>query len=429
MAAKKTTITITHGTEQYAEITGKFSHDTTVPKKQVTSIRNFFHALAGKDRAASFTTQVDTGDAVYSSQTFTVLSAAIGDTAVIAGKTLTAVDHRETTNITFAADSAGSLNSKYFTFQDQSGAYKYYMWFDINNLGVDPVPSGRIGIKISGATGATAATLATAAVTATAGTTSAKVTFGADSAGSLNNTYFTFKDSAGQNKGYFWFNINSAGTDPAPSGGGLGIQVRGATNATAATLATAAWTAANAVGAQNGFRIDNSSSAVLNIYGLDGNAAIVKDGPTVATSTQFVVVQAMNGVSITAGASGHIVVTDITPGTATATADGPATSTGFTFTRSITGSAVTNAQYNIGLTDTASAANLAAAINAKTDLVWVATATSAAAVVTATSFFPGIVGTLITTTATTGNTAGASTMTGGALPTTVSTLKTYHSGV
>lgn len=432
MANKKTLITVTHGPESYETIRSRFIHSSSVPRREMVAIRNYFHALAGEDRSASVNVQCDTGDAVYATGTFTIATGASGDTALTAGKTLTCVDHRETTNVTFAADSSGSLNSKYFTFQDQSGASKYYMWFDINNAGIDPAIAGRVGIKISGATGATAATLATAAVAATAGTTFAKATFNADSSGNLNNTYFTFQDSTGQNKGYFWFNINSAGTDPAPAGfpARTGIQVRGATNATAATLATAAFTAANLTpGAMSGFIVVNASSGVLNIYGLDGSAAITRDGPTVATSTQFVFVQTTNGVTITAGASGHIVVTDNVAGAATATLDGAGTSTGFTFTRSVTGSAVTNAQYNVGLTDTATAANLAAAINAKTDLVWVATATSAAAVVTVTSFFPGIVGNLITTTATSGVTAGASTLLNGALPTTVSTLTTYRAGV
>lgn len=429
MAAKKSTITITHGNEVYQTILDKLLFDPTVARREMVAIRNFFHALAGEDRSGSVTVQCDTGDAVYSTQTLTVSSGASGDTAVIAGKTLTCVDHRETTNVTFVADSGGSLNSKYFTFQDQSGANKYYMWFDINNAGIDPAPSGRIGIKISGATNATAATLATAAVAATAGTTSAKATFNADSSGNLNSTYFTFQDTKGLNRGYFWFNINSAGVDPKPAGYPQGIKVSGATNATAATLATAAFNAAAAVGALNGLYVVNPSSGVINIFGLDGNAAILKDGPSVATSTQFVFVAAVNNITVTAGAAGHIIVTNNLAGTATATLDGPATSTGFTFTRSVTGSAVTNAQYNVANTDTLTAANLAAAINSKTDLVWVATATSAAAVVTVTSFFPGIVGTLITTTATTGVSAGGATLSGGALPTTVSALNTYHSGV
>ena len=71
------------------------------------------------------------------------------------------------------------------------------------------------------------------------------ITLAADVAGSRNNTYFTF-NSAGDLYGYYvWFNINSAGTDPAVSGR-TGIEVAGATGATAATLATATIAAINA---------------------------------------------------------------------------------------------------------------------------------------------------------------------------------------
>jgi hypothetical protein len=55
-----------------------------------------------------------------------------------------------------------------------------------------------------------------------------------DSSGSLNNTYFFF--SSNTTAYYVWFNINSAGTDPALFGR-TGIQIAAATNATANTLA------------------------------------------------------------------------------------------------------------------------------------------------------------------------------------------------
>ncbi len=165
--AVQTLITLTHNKEAYATITNKILKDPTLPRNEMVSLRNLFHAAAGGDRDLSATVSVNSGDAVFSNATVTVASGASGDTAVVNSVTLTAVDHRETTNVTFAADSSGSLNSTYFTFQDQSGKYKYYCWFNINSLGVDPAPAGRVGIKISGATGALAATLATAFVTAT----------------------------------------------------------------------------------------------------------------------------------------------------------------------------------------------------------------------------------------------------------------------
>lgn len=64
------------------------------------------------------------------------------------------------------------------------------------------------------------------------------VTCAADSSGSKNSTWWKFY-SAGDAYGYYvWYNINSAGVDPAPAGL-TGIEVAGATDATAATLATA----------------------------------------------------------------------------------------------------------------------------------------------------------------------------------------------
>lgn len=314
MANIRTVLTLTHGLEAYQTIAGKFTKSPTIPREELTAIRNFFHAAAGGDRSLKLQTQVDSGDSVFAHATVTVLSGASGDTAVVSGTTFTAVDHRETTNVTFAADSGGSLNSKFFTFQDQPGLNKYYLWFSINSVGVDPAPAGYSksnGIKVSGATGATAATLATAAVAAAA-----------------------------------------------------------ALNSAVGTL----------------------------------------------------------GVTVAAGASGHIIITDNAPGVATKVTDGSA-ATSFTFTRSITGSTLTAVQYNVGFTDTGTAASLAAAINADAAMQWVATASSAAAVVTVSSFFPGPVGNYITLTAATGNTASAATLGSGAVPTTTSTLNTYRSGV
>lgn len=308
MANIVTTLTITHGKESINTITNMLLKQASKTREQAISLRNFAHALAGTDRNAKLVAQVNSGDAVFAHATVTVLSGASGDTAVVSGTTFTAVDHRETTNVTFAADSSGSLNNTFFTFQDQPGLNKYALWFNINSAGVQPVVTGVPAanmIKVSGATGASAATLATAAVTACA-----------------------------------------------------------------------------------------------NVL----------------------------GISVTAGASGHIIITDLVPGVATKVTDGSA-ATSFTFTRSITGSTLTAAQYNIGVTDTATAANLAAVINAHTAMNQVATATSAAAVVTVSSWFPGPVGNYITLTASVGNTASGAVLASGAIATTYSSQNTYHYGV
>lgn len=107
---------------------------------------------------------------------------------------------------------------------------------------------------------------------------SVNVTCAADTAGSKNNTYWVFY-TAGNLRGYYvWYNINSAGTDPAVSGL-TGIEVDGATGATAATLATASIAAINA----------SSASAY---------------------------------VIASAGASGHLILASLFPGTNTAAANG-----------------------------------------------------------------------------------------------------------
>lgn len=76
------------------------------------------------------------------------------------------------------------------------------------------------------------------------------VTIAADTAGSRNNTWWKFY-TAGDAQGYYvWYNINAAGTDPAVAGL-TGIEVAGATGATATTLGGASRTAiaASAAGA------------------------------------------------------------------------------------------------------------------------------------------------------------------------------------
>lgn len=68
----------------------------------------------------------------------------------------------------------------------------------------------------------------------------------ADSSGSLNDTYWEYHN-AGDTTGYYvWYNVNSAGTDPAVAGL-TGIQVALATGAANTAVATATAAAINAV--------------------------------------------------------------------------------------------------------------------------------------------------------------------------------------
>jgi hypothetical protein len=67
--------------------------------------------------------------------------------------------------VKFRADSGGNLNNTYFLLYDAQGN-EYYVWFNINSAGTDPMVPGATGIQITGATGASATTLGGAAATA-----------------------------------------------------------------------------------------------------------------------------------------------------------------------------------------------------------------------------------------------------------------------
>ena len=54
-----------------------------------------------------------------------------------------------TTNIGFVADVAGSLNNKYFILRSSPDNNPYYVWFNVDNTGTDPLVSGMIGIEIN----------------------------------------------------------------------------------------------------------------------------------------------------------------------------------------------------------------------------------------------------------------------------------------
>lgn len=282
------TLTLTDNNIPVASLNGVFAGDNTQLCLQRMS--QYFQALQSGAVSGKVSAKMNNGNAAKASGTITVASGAVNDTATVTGIALTCVDHRETTNVTFTNDTSGSLNSKFFTFQDQAGVNKYYLWFNINSAGVDPAVAGATGIAVAGATGALAATLATAAVTACA---------------------------------------------------------------------------------------------------------------------------AVAGIAVTAGASGHIIITTLVAGVATKVTDGSAP-TSFTFTRSITGSALTAAQYNVATSDTLTAASLALAINLNTSINPYVVATSSAAIVTVTSVLYGAHGNGYTLAGTTGNTASGAQLTGGA---------------
>lgn len=126
------------------------------------------------------------------------------------------------------------------------------------------------------------------------------VAFVADSSGSLNSTYFLLNDEQG-NGYYVWFNINSAGVDPAVAGR-TGIAVAGATNVTAATLGAAAKPLIQA--ANGGLSFSVSGTSTLTITNLiKGPSTPAIDG-TAATGFTF---------AVTAGAGAPLTPINLRP--------------------------------------------------------------------------------------------------------------------
>lgn len=145
---------------------------------------------------------------------------------------VTTVPSPEATNVTFAADSAGSLNSTYFTFGSAGDAHLYYVWFNINSAGVDPAPAGRTGIAVAGATNASAATLATAAIAAVNALTTTVTPYVVASAGTSGHMILTnvqYGDSTDAANGTaspgFTYSITQ-GSFGVPASSGLVVQLK-----------------------------------------------------------------------------------------------------------------------------------------------------------------------------------------------------------
>lgn len=135
-------------------------------------------------------------------------------------------------------------------------------------------------------------------------------------------------------------------------------------------------------------------------------------GTTVLNRIRFFIGDLINGV----WRSNTLVLQGGTYATGTATLSSViATNTLVIGGVTITGvaSGATSVQFNIGGTDTITAANIVATINALTTLNKVVQASSSAAVVTIMSLIPGTIGNLITTTAGGGTITVAAALTGG----------------
>jgi hypothetical protein len=130
------------------------------------------------------------------------------------------------TDVTVAADTAGSRNNTYLTFYVAGNLRGYYVWFNINSAGTDPAVSGLTGIEVDGATGATASTLGGAARTAIAASSAGSyVTITGSGAHviitQLNpGTLTAAANGAGGSSAGASFSVTSTGSfgDPAMSG-------------------------------------------------------------------------------------------------------------------------------------------------------------------------------------------------------------------
>lgn len=264
--------------------------------------------------------------------TITGATVAVIITGNFMGNATNAADGTAATNFVFVNTTTGvasNLLSKYFNYETKNlggGSVNLrYVWYNVNGEGVDPAPASRTGIVVPIVLSAVADT-DVAAATKTALAADTKVTISGSTshciitnvnmgnvtnaangtaspgfsysitagvASNLNNSYMTFSETANAVNYYAWFNINSEGTDPALAGK-TAIAVTGAASITANDLATAARAA-----------IDLAIGATIVI----------------------------------SGATNHIILTNSTRGTCTATANG-AVSPGFTISNSPAGTAV-----------------------------------------------------------------------------------------
>lgn len=123
-----------------------------------------FKAYDSSDNPAIWT---NLGSALTFSQSNSASNQLISktDSCYVALRVVFSSTNSQVNTITTVADVGGSLNNTYWLFQDQAGV-KYYVWYNINSAGTDPMVPGRTGIAVAGATGATASTLGGATRTA-----------------------------------------------------------------------------------------------------------------------------------------------------------------------------------------------------------------------------------------------------------------------
>lgn len=111
--------------------------------------------------------QIATDDTTANaSGTVTAASVAAADTVTIGGSVLTAQDQREIRTVVCVADSSGSLNSKWWKLYSALDETYYYVWYNVNDAGVDPEITDAVGIEVAIDTDAADTDVASATKTA-----------------------------------------------------------------------------------------------------------------------------------------------------------------------------------------------------------------------------------------------------------------------
>lgn len=134
----------------------------------------------------------------------------------------------EVQTVTTVADSSGSLNSTFWTFNTAGNLIGYYVWYNINSAGVDPAPAGLTGIQVTGATNVTANNIASATRTAIAAAVSYVTITGTTDAIIItqNSPGSTTAAADGTAATGFSFSVGTAGTYGTPAISGLNVVIK-----------------------------------------------------------------------------------------------------------------------------------------------------------------------------------------------------------
>jgi hypothetical protein len=137
----------------------------------------------------------------------------------------------EIQTVTVTGDTAGSLNSTYWTFYSAGDLQGFYVWYNINSAGVDPAPAGLTGIQVAAATGANSSAIGSATRTAIAASSAASqyvTVTGSTSAVTLNNIQVGSCTAAADGTAAtgFAFAVGTTGTYGTPAISGLDVVLK-----------------------------------------------------------------------------------------------------------------------------------------------------------------------------------------------------------